>query len=127
MYDKVCQKRRRCAPPFLDNLEKTGGGGGLNNPPPAGRRLKRLFLAPQIAFGAVGLAPILSANRLFLPALQSLLSSLTKLERQIHDIVRETKHHKHFLLDLTCDVISDSEVNAISISTTAFTRLWNAG
>ena len=32
MYDKVCQKRWRCAPPFLDNMEKTGGGG-LNNPP----------------------------------------------------------------------------------------------
>ena len=26
MHDKVCQKRRRAAPPFLDNLEKTGGG-----------------------------------------------------------------------------------------------------
>ena len=35
MYDKVCQKRRRCAPPFLDNLEKTGGGGSQQ--PPASR------------------------------------------------------------------------------------------
>ena len=33
MYDKVCQKRRRCAPPFLDNLEKTGGGGFSTTPP----------------------------------------------------------------------------------------------
>ena len=35
MYDKVCQKRRRCAPPFLSYSQKTSWG--CSNPPPRGR------------------------------------------------------------------------------------------
>ena len=38
MYDKVCQKRRRCAPPFLSYSRKTSWGG-VQTPPPAGRGL----------------------------------------------------------------------------------------
>ena len=41
MYDKVYQKRRRSAPPFLRYSRKTTGGGGCSNTPrpPAGRGL----------------------------------------------------------------------------------------
>ena len=38
MYDKVCQKRRRAAPPFLSYSQKTSWGG-VQTPPPAGRGL----------------------------------------------------------------------------------------
>ena len=39
MCEKVCQKRRRCAPPFLRYRRKTGSGG-VQTPPPARRGLK---------------------------------------------------------------------------------------
>ena len=44
MYDKVCEKQRRCVvPPFADNLEKPKEGGGLKNPTPTSwRRLLKV-------------------------------------------------------------------------------------
>ena len=41
MYDKVCQKRRRCAPPFLSYSQKTHGGVQT---PPSGARVNANFL-----------------------------------------------------------------------------------
>ena len=39
---------------------------------------------------------------------------------QIHDNVRETKYHAHFLLDLTCAAIGDAEVNETNLPSTVF-------
>ena len=39
MYHKVCQKRRRCAPPYLSYSRKTLWGG-VQTPPPSGARVK---------------------------------------------------------------------------------------
>ena len=39
IHDKVCQKQPRCAPPFSDNLKKTGGGFSTT-PPPSRAKVK---------------------------------------------------------------------------------------
>ena len=61
-----------------------------------------MFLAPQIACGAVGLAPILSANRLFLPALHSTASTgiqhSTASTGTQHSTASTGAHHRSRLL-----------------------------
>ena len=46
MYDKVCEKRRGCAPPFLRYRRKTWGGG-FNNPP-SRAKVKYYLFAPTL-------------------------------------------------------------------------------
>ena len=95
MYDKVCQKRRRCAPPFLDNLEKNGGGG-LNNPPSRAKVKRDIYRRNLQEDGSI-------------PQRGSSLEVIATIYR--HDSVtsktkRNSDHHSINLLRVTdvCDV-----------------------
>ena len=49
MHDKVCQKRRRSAPPFLRYSRKTSGGAS-KRPPPGGARVNTTVLHMNFGF-----------------------------------------------------------------------------